>query len=362
MASSSSDEAIQLTNNDASTFKAYAVSKGYWNDPYISYFSSSSSASKQGIPVEHKPPEMSRGYFARVNAIRSVIHRFLENNDPNMCQIVNLGAGYDTLFFDLLEKKRLPRKYVEIDFQRIVMSKIRIIKSKRALTELTLKNIKQDEQKSSNESDGFKIPAPMGPPSSMGPPLSLPAVPSNQLSKFTSELHTLNYDLISVDLRNINELEKKLTECYLDRTLPTLFIAECVLIYMNSTHSNSLLKYLSQNYEKCCFLNYEQCNLNDRFGEIMLSNMQARACELLGVEACSSIDTQYNRFVSSGFNSNTCQIITMTDYYKNKLDSSERYRIESIEFLDENELLMQLMDHYCICIAANNTQLKYMLF
>ena len=129
----SSDEAIQLTNNDASSFKAYAVNKGYWQDPYIQYFAPTAFKSPQ-TPQEHKPPEMSRGYFARVHAIRGLVDKFLDKHGFR-CQIINLGAGYDTLFFDLLDKKRLPSKYVEIDFNRIVASKIRIIKSKKALTD-----------------------------------------------------------------------------------------------------------------------------------------------------------------------------------------------------------------------------------
>jgi hypothetical protein len=57
----SSDEAIQLTNNDASFFKAYAVQKGYWNDAYINIFASTSSLKEDNPLREHKPPEMSRG-------------------------------------------------------------------------------------------------------------------------------------------------------------------------------------------------------------------------------------------------------------------------------------------------------------
>jgi [phosphatase 2A protein]-leucine-carboxy methyltransferase len=33
------------------------------------------------------------------------------------------------------------------------------------------------------------------------------------------------------------------------------------------------------------------------------------------------------------------------------LPASDRQRIENIEFLDEQELLIQLFQHYCICIA-----------
>lgn len=136
----SSDEAIQLTNNDAANFKAYAVSKGYWNDPYLIHFAPAAfkpAAPGQQPPIEHKPPEMSRGYFARVNATRSAVYAFLTNANrlPSQCQVVNLGCGYDTLYFELCDRDIKPRKYVEIDFGRIVSSKVRIIKSKKPLNE-----------------------------------------------------------------------------------------------------------------------------------------------------------------------------------------------------------------------------------
>lgn len=82
---------------------------------------------------------MSRGYFARVTATHTVINRFLakykQTDGKSACQIVNLGAGYDTTFFNLCDAVNLPVKYVEFDFQRVVTSKIRLIKSKRALSE-----------------------------------------------------------------------------------------------------------------------------------------------------------------------------------------------------------------------------------
>jgi [phosphatase 2A protein]-leucine-carboxy methyltransferase len=389
----SSDEAIQLTNNDASTFKAYAVSKGYWTDPYISYFapsvfkqasSSSMSLSSSTIPPsssshssEHKPPEMSRGYFARVNAIRTVVNKFLGQFASRECegakvpcQIVNLGAGYDTLYLNLIDGGLVPEKYVEIDFTRIVMSKVRILKSKRALFD-KLTNPLLGANRPSPESAAVDMMAPPPPPPPPQPTHSaefkqpmftLPKLPAPQTSSSASEINTNGFHLISCDLRNLNELDKKLKECELNFSLPTLFISECVLIYMSAEHSSQLLSYLTRTFDACCCLvNYEQVNLNDKFGEIMLANMELRSCRLLGVEACHSIDSQFNRFVRTGFSSNVCQVLTMTDFYRHKLDRRERERIESIEFLDESELLYQLMDHYCICIASNNDNFKEIL-
>lgn len=38
-------------------------------------------------------------------------------------------------------------------------------------------------------------------------------------------------------------------------------------------------------------------NMNDRFGDVMLSNLRSRGCSLAGVDACLSLEAQVNRYV-----------------------------------------------------------------
>lgn len=327
------DEAIQHTNFDALSFKSYAVKKTYWNDPFISYFA------KQSNEIDHKAPEMSRGYFARVSSVKSLLSNFLSLTNKN-CQVINIGAGYDTLYFNLEKDSNLPVKYIEIDFNAICRAKCRIIKSKKPLVESILRHYQID--------NALKMPAPV-------PTLPLPPwIPSNsQLANTSCDIYGGIYNLISCDLRQLNtELNQKLVQCGVDFSLPTIIIAECVLVYMTKEDSMKLLKYFSQLFSQCSFINYEQVNLNDRFGQVMIENMLARSCNLLGIDSCMSIETQKDRFQSSGFFFN--QVITMTHYYKEYLNQIERKRVENIEFLDEIELLFQLLDHYCICLASNN--------
>lgn len=37
---------------------------------------------------------------------------------------------------------------------------------------------------------------------------------------------------------------------------------------------------------------YIQVNMGDRFGQVMIENLQRRQCSLAGVEICQSLDTQ----------------------------------------------------------------------
>ena len=96
-----SDEAIRATNDDATSCKKSAVDKGYWSDLYLKFFCRS---------AERKPPEINRGYFARIASVHSLLEQFLqvhslqvfENNESNCfmlalilcCTILNYVKNY----------------------------------------------------------------------------------------------------------------------------------------------------------------------------------------------------------------------------------------------------------------------------
>lgn len=67
------------------------------------------------------------GYFARVQAYQILVDKFLSLTNQE-CQIVNLGAGYDTLYWLLHQKSTLPRLYVEVDFSNITTKKCHYIR------------------------------------------------------------------------------------------------------------------------------------------------------------------------------------------------------------------------------------------
>ena len=75
------------------------------------------------------------------------------------------------------------------------------------------------------------------------------------------DLHASDYNLVAADIRNLTELDRKLSECGIDKRLPTVFIAECVLVYMESVHSKKLVEWISQNFLSAFFINYEQVRI-----------------------------------------------------------------------------------------------------
>ena len=77
--------------------------------------------------------------------------------------------------------------------------------------------------------------------------------------KFNStDLHSLDYHIVGADMRKLDEFEKKLDECGIDRSFPTIFIAECVLVYMTSESSSALIRWIADKFPTVFFVNYEQ--------------------------------------------------------------------------------------------------------
>ncbi|XP_057604259.1 leucine carboxyl methyltransferase 1-like isoform X2 [Hippopotamus amphibius kiboko] len=214
--SDTDDEGVRGTCEDASLCKRFAVSIGYWQDPYIQHL--------VRLSKERKAPEINRGYFARVHGVSQLLKAFLRKTECN-CQILNLGAGMDTTFWRLKDEDLPPSKYFEIDFPMIVTRKLHSIKE-------VLK-----------------------------PLLSKPILDLHSEDTLQMDGHTLDstrYAIIGADLRDIPDLEEKVKKCNMNTQLPTLLIAECVLVYMTPEQSTDLLKWAASSFETAMFINYEQ--------------------------------------------------------------------------------------------------------
>uniref|UniRef100_A0A7J7Y087 [phosphatase 2A protein]-leucine-carboxy methyltransferase n=1 Tax=Myotis myotis TaxID=51298 RepID=A0A7J7Y087_MYOMY len=191
------DEGVQGTCEDASICKRFAVSIGYWDDPYLQHL--------VRLSKERKAPEINRGYFARVHGISELIKAFLRKTECH-CQILNLGAGMDTTFWILKDQDLLPDKYFEVDFPLIVTRKVHSIRSRPHLSKPILELHSEDTL----QGDGHM-------------------------------LDSKRYALIGADLRDLATLEEKLKKCNMNTQLPTLLVTECVLVYMTPEQAAAAL-------------------------------------------------------------------------------------------------------------------------
>jgi len=307
---SGGEECVQATNDDATQCKLSAVSLGYWSDPFIKLISRSAKS-------DRRAPEIHLGYFARVAGVATLIDKFFEATDTAV-QIINLGAGFDTLFWRLAQEGRPVKNFVEIDFAGVTARKCMMIKRSKELMGLV----------AGEEALEADI----------------------RLSR--TDLHSTRYHLLAADFTDLNTLETKLTESEVSFTCPTLVLAECVLVYADQNKTNRLMSWLASKFSSCTFINYEQLNMSDRFGQVMLDNLLTRGCVLAGAGACRDKTSQVERFTSNGWDSAQCW--NMNEVYS-LLSQAEVYRVEAIERLDEKELLRQLFDHYCITVGRKNS-------
>ena len=78
----------------------------------------------------------------------------------------------------------------------------------------------------------------------------------------STDLHGKDYHLVAANLKNLSELQHKLKECDIDYSLPTIFIAECVLVYIEKNKTDELLRWISDHFSSAVFVNYEQVSGN----------------------------------------------------------------------------------------------------
>eukprot|EP00053_Salpingoeca_punica_P005865 m.57004 g.57004 ORF g.57004 m.57004 type:complete len:340 (+) comp13429_c0_seq2:153-1172(+) len=288
------DAPVIATNDDATISKRSAVDAGYWKDDFIKAFSSN-------LEVTKRPPLINRGYFARVAAFRMVIDQFLALTEGKG-QIVSLGAGFDTLFWRLAKDKAKMAKYLEMDLDEVVAKKIGLIRGSRALT---------------RGLEGYEGV----------------------------------YAVVAADLRNVETIHKELELHHFDPKAPTLFMAECVLVYMESDATTKLLSWIASHYSQAFFLNYEQINPNDNFGKMMIKNLEARGCSLRGLAGCPDLQAQKDRYLHCGWDS--ADAVDMNEVYR-RLPAEERARVEKLEIFDELEEWTLINSHYCMSWAAHD--------
>lgn len=159
------------------------------------------------------------------------------------CQIVNFGAGFDTLYWKLKDAGLPVKRFVEIDFANVTSRKCHYIKNNSKLMEAL-------------HCEGIFI-YPHHVLFFSYYKLGICYL-DEEVTYNTTELHSGIYHLAAADLRKLSEVESKLKECSLEFSVPTLFLFECVLVYMPIQFSHSLLQLIADKFSTTFCINYEQ--------------------------------------------------------------------------------------------------------
>ena len=328
-----SDAAVIATNDDAFVAKYAAVKRGYFKDMFLSSMFESCAPLLSNVNAgarSNRPPLINRGTFARVHVVESIVAAFLESttSQNSDAQVVSLGAGYDTLPFRLFARNANNNndrklKYIELDFPSVVAAKMKLITSSQCTSALFSSVVVEAD-------DGIGISA--------------------VCKTERADSNDGRYFLLPCDLRDIGTVRKAFGASDIDFELPTLFLAECVLMYMKPMHSDALLKFSATAFKGArYFVNYEPINPNDAFGAQMVRNIAARGSPLLGIDAYPDVQSQKQRFVHAGWSDVNAS--AMLDAFNRTVSRTEQMRLNGVEFLDEFEEWNLIMSHYIIVLA-----------
>eukprot|EP00946_MAST-07B_sp_MAST-7B-sp1_P004446 g4446.t1 len=297
------DEPVIFTGTDAAVSKLSAASRGYTADAFISSFVDPKRRHLRRAPL------INRGYFARTAAVDTLVLNFLSaGGDGAAKQIVTLGAGNDTLFFRLRDQHTALSECVtvfETDFPAVIARKRHLIASHPVMKSLA------DE---------------------------------------------LRYKTFGSDLRDLDAVSQGLSSCGFNANLPTLFLSECVLIYLDVGHSDALIQWAASSVKGGgVFITYEQILPNDPFGAMMVRNIASRGCPLRSIDKYPSLSSLKSRYESLGWPDTVVR--DMNDVYYNFLRKDEVKRIERLEIFDELEEWHLIQAHYSITVAVKPSEL-----
>ena len=237
---------------------------------------------------EHKIflPLINRGTFCRVYSINSTIYKIIENipKDQNI-NILVLGSGFDTLYFNLMNQKHTNITFLEFDFQEIINKKNKIIEHSKIL-----KGIKND-----------------------------------------------NYYLLSCDITKNTKFKETI-----ESTIPknkiddlTIVICECLLVYIERETTIDMLLTLKNLFPNLIIIEYDLVGANDAFGKEMIDNLQMRNIELKGFVEVPDIKSQIERLKDCKMDQ--VEIVDLLYVYNKMVPRDERRRIDMLEMMDEFE-------------------------
>lgn len=335
--SDSQEENESLINQTPNLFRNNSLNQNHQRD--TSHFVSRNIGVDSGRDpnILEMNPLLLRGYWSRVWGIWQVIQNFLKcysnypfelgnenenqslntsqftNNNTFKYQILNLGAGFDTMRWKLSNTSYGDKvKIVELDFGNVTTLKKNII-----LGNSTLK-------------------------STIGEIEEI----------YENGLRTKNYVLQSCDLRNIESFVNIL-KTHLDPNIPTVAISEVALIYLESEYSDAIIKSIANYFKTSRFILYEQIKPFDSFGKVMVEKLIERGCPLLSIEKYPTIQAEEQRFIDLGYKSSLgCDMIEIYNYC---VDRVEKSRIERLHMFDEFEEWQLLQSHYIFLISENGT-------
>jgi tRNA wybutosine-synthesizing protein 4 len=293
-------EAVQSTSNDALKTKISCVLCNYYKDPFILYM-------EPGMNHKKFLPLINRGTYCRVYAINSKLHeilnnfRKLEEYKNSKINIIILGSGFDTTYFNLMSEGYKNIEVFEYDYKKIIDKKLQYISKHKQLSEIINKNKN-------------------------------------------------NYHLIDCDITNKKLFSESLSKIKSDENDLTIVICECLLVYIDKDVTIEMLSNINNTFSNVYILEYDLIGPDDPFGKEMIDNLKNRDINLRGFNEVKNVQDQIDRLKEAKFED--INIVDMYYVYFKLLPIEDRRRIERLELMDEFEELNLLQKHACFGYAS----------
>ncbi|NXN15922.1 TYW4 protein, partial [Indicator maculatus] len=299
---------VQCTGGSSAVSKCSAAARGYIHDRFLPFLVG---RQRRRAPLVH------RGYYIRARAVDHCIQDFLLRTCRHpRTQILSLGAGFDSLYFRLKDLGLLSHTVVyEVDFPSVASQKAALIRGVEELLALV--------------------------GDAGGEPGIVP-------------LSAGDYKLLGADLSQLPELERALEQAGVDREVPTLFIAEVVLAYMESSRSDALLCWAAEHFLCAGFLLYEQLGPQDPFGRVMQQHFARRGSALRSLAQYPDCGTQCSRFLARGWSE--CSAMDMNQFFTCCTPEHEQQRVQALEPFDEYEEWHLKCSHYFVLAASKGME------
>ena len=328
----SKDDIIRNTDNDAATSRLSAVEAGYLKDDFARLFHVDGELPRR-LPLMNRGRTTlgiayhsltNPGTYVRTEAIDRVVEKFVESTESRRRQIISLGAGSDARYFRLRQRRpTLDLSYHELDFPGNTRDKITRIR-----TPLFAKTLKQQAHIDIT-SDQFEV------------------------LESGAKLRSADYCIHPQDLRQLVPGSPALSD--VDPELPTLLISECCLIYLPPREADDVLHYFNKLFDPpvpLAIVIYEPIRPNDSFGRTMVSNLIARGIHLQTLEKYADLKQQRDRLLQQGFGGGDggagAGAADIDFIWKHWIGEAEKERVEGLEWMDEVEEFVLLARHYCI--------------
>lgn len=335
--------------------------------PPIQYNSNSQPRSGMHQPI------IRRGTHARVLLIDYAVTTFLSlcssynSKHDNEVQIVILGSGKDTTYLRhqigyLHDKSNrhnncgpnqngeelVTAKWFEVDYPSVIQSKLDLLRAC-DLFEFEIETIPEPQQ----EQDVSKYK------SHRITPKSIQIQQSNIHDGTKTPIELEPYSLLSFDLRDPFEslLANLRNQHNFKKDQPTLFIMECVQMYLPEDSSRSLLQTISNECMRPFMALFDPIIQDDSFGRVMTQNLTKAGItdESMSMLHCTTLNDQVEKLAEEG----GFEYVTGCDFWNASetiLTTEDRKRATRVEMLDEVEELMLIMRHYCFVVAAGRSE------